>query len=303
MSMKINAAFLFLILVGITSCISNTEKSSIKNKVTEKRKIKVFLLAGQSNMDGRARGHNLTDEDIARLQKAQKQITLFYNHQQAVPLQLTTPSEYVQKKFDTKQVFGPELFFGINLAEAYPQDSIIFIKRSRGGMSLYGAWNPNWTIEKATAMKEDDDPKLYSDFINYTDSILSTMDTSTYKLCGMLWVQGESDSGTKKNGTIPADSYEQNLRDLINGVRTKFNKPDLPFLIFQVGHGKVVEGMKNIAKSDNYVTLIPQEKDVNSDYYFERNPAPLGHYKYKSMKKIGQYFFEYFQKDYAKNCK
>jgi len=301
--MRYFALFLLIIVMGFTSCVSKNNAMANNDQQNPKHKIKVFLLAGQSNMDGRARGYNLTEDDKARLQKAQSHILFYYNHQTPVPLQLTTPSKYVQKKFDTEQVFGPELFFGIKLSEAYPQDSFIFIKRSRGGMSLYGAWNPNWTEEKAKAMNEDDDPKLYSDFINYTDSILNTMDTSEYELCGMLWVQGESDSGTKKNGSIPAETYEQNLRNLINGVRTKFHKPNLPFLIFQVGTGKVVEGMKNIAADDDFVVLIPQDNDENSKYHFNRNPAPLGHYIYESMKRIGSYFFEFYENNFAKNCR
>ncbi len=57
----------------------------------------------------------------------------------------------------------------------------------------------------------------------------------------MLWVQGESDSG-KKGGLKPREAYEMNLTKLISRVRTDFNHPKLPFLMFQVGHGKVVEG-------------------------------------------------------------
>ena len=292
--MKFLLKTLSILLVVSMGC--NTQKSATKNN---NKKIMVFFLAGQSNMEGRARARNLTKEDLARLKHAQKNVTLFYNHLPPTPLQVSTPAKHTQKKFGAKTMFGPELFFGINLSEKYPDRKIVFIKRSKGGMSLYGAWNPDWTLEKAKAMKEDDDPKLYSDFIAYAKEVLSQYDPSEYELEGMLWVQGESDSGTRKNGTLPADSYEQNLKKLISGVKAEFNKPDLPFLIFQVGHGKVVKAMKNIAKEDPNVVLIPQSPDKNSEYYFEKNPRPLGHYKYKSMKKIGRLFFEYWQKDFS----
>jgi hypothetical protein len=275
-----------------------TKKSAITEKDT-KPKIKVFFLAGQSNMDGRARAYKLTDEDRARLQKAQKNVTLYYNHQKPVPLQPFTASDFLRKKFDAEKLFGPELFFGINMSEAYPDEQIVLIKRSRGAMSLYGAWNPEWTEEKARMMKEDDDPKLYRDFIQYADSILKSLDSTQYEICGMLWVQGEADSNKKKHGSTPAQYYEENLRKLIKGVRKEFNKPQLPFIMLQVGNGKVVEGMKHIAAEDEYVSLIPQESDTNSVWYFERNPRPIGHYKYESMKKIGKYFFDFYQKDYA----
>ncbi len=302
--MKKNRVYIIaivLLTMGLQACRAKTESKAVNNQASHK-KIKVFLLAGQSNMDGRARGRNLTADDLLRLEKAKKQIQFFYNHQKPVPLQLTTPSSYVQEHFDAKQVFGPELFFGINLAEAYPTDSFIFIKRSKGGMSLYGAWNPEWSLEKAQMMKEENEPHLYSDFINYTDSILGTMDTSKYEICGMLWVQGEADSGVKKHGPTPAEHYGENLRKLISGVRKELNVPQMPFIIFQVGHGKVIDAMKEIAAEDANVSLIPQSHDKKSNDFYERNPRPLGHYTYKSMKKIGGHFFEYFKNNYSKNC-
>ena len=296
-----NILLTIMALLIFGSCIA--QKEAAKTSKNDNKKIKVFFLAGQSNMEGRARAYNLTDEDKARLEKAKQNVTLYYNHEEPVPLQVTTPKKYVQNKFETEQVFGPELFFGINLAEAYPDQKFIFIKRSKGGMSLYGAWNPNWTEEKAKAMNEDDDPKLYSDFVAYAHSVLKDYDESEYELCGMLWVQGETDSGKKKYGTLPAETYEENLTNLIAGVRTEFSSPELPFIIFQVGNGKVVQAMKDIAKNDENVSLIPQEKDENSKYYFVKNPSPIGHYTYESMKKIGTYFFEYYQEDYAKKNK
>ena len=288
-----------LILFILVFLISGICRAQTPAETTGKKTIKVFFLAGQSNMDGRARAYRLTEEDKARLKKAGKNVTLYYNHQPPVPLQVTTPDEFVQKKFDTKQVFGPELFFGIKMSEAYPDDQIILIKRSQGGMSLYGAWNPEWSEEKAQLMNEENEPQLYKDFLSYAHSVLSQYDTSEYKICAMLWVQGETDSNIKKYGTAPADSYEANLKKLISGIRTGFSVHELPFIIFQVGHGKVVEAMKDIAKQDNNVVLIPQEYNKDSKYYFVKNPPPIGHYTYESMKKIGEYFFDYYQKYFA----
>ena len=265
----------------------------------ENKKIKVFFLAGQSNMDGCARAYNLNKEDLERLEKAKKNVVLYYNHQKPIPLNVSNANEYVKKTFKTDQVFGPELFFGIELSEAYPDHQIILIKRSRGGMSLYGAWNPNWTEEKAQLMNEQDDPQLYHDFVNYAHNILKEYDKSDYELCGMLWVQGEADSWKNKVDTKAADTYELNLNNLLKGVRTEFVSPELPFIIFQVGNEKVVQAMGNIANNDENVSLIPQEENDDSDSFFVKNPSPIYHYTYESMKKIGESFFKYYQNDYA----
>lgn len=268
---------------------------SCKAQITAQTKnTKVFLLAGQSNMDGRAKASGLSEMDKQRLKKAQKNVTLYYNFDEGNPLDTTKVAKHTAKKFGAEYLFGPELFFGINMSEKYPDHNIVLIKRARGGMSLYGAWNPDWTLEKAKLIKEEKQPKLYNEFIEYSRKVLSTIEKDGFELCGMLWVQGESDSG-KKGGLKPREAYETNLTTLISRVRTDFKHPKLPFLIFQVGHGKVVKAMRNIAETDENVILIPQEKDKDSKFHFERNPPPIGHYTAKSMKKIGKYFFEFYQ--------
>jgi len=288
-----NIYFLMLSLFILYGCVSKRDPSMNKDK-----KVMVFLLAGQSNMDGRARAFKLTAEDRKRLKEAQKNVILYYNHNEGTPLQVTKANDYITKKFHTDSVFGPELFFGISMSEKYPNRKIILIKRSKGGMSLYGAWNPVWNNEKAKLMHEENEPKLYSDFVNYAHTVLKDYNKSDYEICGMLWVQGETDSN-KKYGPEPATDYEKNLRKLISRVRKDFSAPHLPFLIFQVGNGKVVEGMKRTAKEDPFVSLIPQSYDRNAKDFFIRNPPPLGHYKYSSMKRIGNLFYSYYQEKYA----
>jgi len=297
--------YTYIVLLLLFACKSS-KNTSVEVKTPQEKvfsndqKTLVFLLAGQSNMDGRARGFKLTDEDKKRLKKAQKNVFLYYNHNTPGPLNLTHPGKYVQKKFNTETVFGPELFFGINMAEKFPGRKIILIKRSLGGMSLYGAWNPDWSIEKARYMHEENKPQLYNDFISYVKQILSNIKPDEYELAGVLWVQGETDSAVRKYGNLPGDTYYSNLKKLISGFRKEFQKNNLPFLIFQVGHGKVVEAMKQIAAEDKYTVLIPQKNEKNSAYYFEKNPPPLGHYTYESMKKIGRYFFEYYIHNFYK---
>ncbi len=257
-----------------------------------KKKKKVFLFAGQSNMDGRANGADLSEVDVKRLAAVAPRIQFYYNHQPVTSLQLTTPATYTKRKFNLEKSFGPELFFGIELAEKYPEEAFIFIKRAKGGTSLYGCWNPDWTAEKAALMKEADQPRLLADFIGYTTEVLTNYDASEYEIAGMLWVQGEADSGVKKWGPEPADTYGENLKKLIRKVRKELDEPQLPFMIFQVGHGKVVKGMEKAAAEDPDVYLIPQSKNKKSADFYEKNPPPIGHYTARSMKKIGEAFFE-----------
>lgn len=266
-----------------------------KTTASNTNKKKVFLFAGQSNMEGRANARQLSTDDLKRLSLVAHRIEFYYNHQPVTPLQLTTPVKEIQEIYSLTQSFGPELFFGIELAERYPNEAFIFIKLAIGGTSLYGCWNPSWSKEKAQWMEELEEPRLYDDFLEYIDQTLGNYNPKEYEIVGMLWVQGETDSGVKKWGEKPANEYGNNLRNLIERIRTDLVISQMPFVMFQVGHGKVVEGMKQIAKNDINVYLIPQSSNKESDNFYEQNPPPTGHYTAKSMKRIGTEFFKIYE--------
>lgn len=246
-------------------------------------------------MDGRANGDEITPEDLKRLAKISDRIHFYYNRKPVSPLKLTTAKEYHQKKFSLSRSFGPEIFFGIELAERFPDEEFIFIKRAKGGTSLYGCWNPAWTKKKAALVNELDQPKLFHDFIDFTFASLVSYQPNQYKICAMLWVQGETDSAVKKWGKKPANSYGANLKRLIETTRDTLNVNKLPFIIFQVGNGKVVKGMKQVANSDHNTFIIPQSNNPDSEDFYEKNPPPIGHYTAKSMKKIGIKFFKVYE--------
>ena len=196
------------------------------------------------------------------------------------------------------------MFFGINLSKAYPTHNFLFIKRAQGGTSLYGAWNADWSIEKAKLINEENKPRLFADFISTTDKQLSKLPPNSYEIVGMLWVQGESDSG-KKHGPLPSETYGENLKRLIQKVRQHYNLPDLPFLMLNVGSNKVVQGMKDAVKHLHNVTLVEKSKDPLKDNYTPTythfwNGKPAGHYNYIGMKKIGELFFDSYQSNYRK---
>lgn len=251
----------------------------------------VYLFAGQSNMDGRADGSLIMPADLARLDKVANRITFYYNGTTETPLQLTTPARHIQKKYDLVKSFGPELFFGIEMAEKYPDREFIFIKRALGGSSLYGCWNPDWDIEKARLMNEENRPRLYEELIDNTLSVLSNYNPNEYQVAGMLWVQGETDSAIKRWGDTPARKYGSILQNLIIKTRINLSAPNMPFVIFQVGNGMVVKGMTHVAQNDKDTYLISQSNDKSSNDFYPKNPPPIGHYTAESMKRIGVAFF------------
>ncbi len=285
-------------MIKITTVLCSLASLSLAQD--EAKKTQVFLFAGQSNMEGRADGDKISPEDIARLKAVQDRIEFAYNWKPITPLNITEPSNYIKKKFTLEKSFGPEIFFGIALAEAHPDEKFLFIKRSKGGTSLYGCWNPDWTLEKATLMKEEKAEKLYHDFIKYTDKVLSEREPGSYEIKGMLWVQGEADSGVKKKGPLPSQTYGANLKNLIQSVRKHYKKDKLPFLIQQVGGGDVVKGMKDAAANDPHVSFIAQSFEKDSPYFLPKNPPPIGHYVTEGMKRMGLNFYKTYDADYLK---
>ena len=276
------------------------------------KKTKVFLLAGQSNMDGRGDASKLTLQDQKALRFAQKSINFYYkgsvnNSKDAWVidgvLNTTDPPNFIKKKFRLETCFGPELFFGTELAKHYPDEKFLFIKRAQGGTSLYGAWNANWTLEKARTTNEENKPKLYQDFIATVDAQLAKLPFESYEIVGMLWVQGESDSGNK-NGPLPTETYEANITALIQKVRSHYQIDNLPFLMLGVGSNKVVKSMESASQKLPNVTLIKRSLNPDGINYTPRythkwNGKPANHYNYIGMKKIGQLFFENYNKFYS----
>jgi hypothetical protein len=198
------------------------------------------------------------------------------------------PSPEIAEIYQRELIFGPELFFGITLSEARPDEKILLIKRSEGATSLHGCWHPEWSEDKAATVGEEQKPKLYRALIEDINQVLSEYEKNEYEICAMLWVQGETDAGNE----IAAAAYGHNLQQFIRHIRQDVENDTLPFLLFQVGHGKVVEGMKQTAQLVPNVTLIPQSLDPMSPDFYPK--MENGHYNYEGMKKLGQRFAEVF---------
>ena len=276
------------LLLAICVCLSHAAIADELQKPDPGKRIKVFILAGQSNMEGRADGNKLNDEDRERLEKVQDRVQLAFNNVPPRPLNVVKPSDEIARIYERDLIFGPELFFGIAMAEAWPEDRILLIKLSAGGTSLHGAWNPNWQHDKAALMEEENNAQLYGALTEYVDEILSGYEPDEYELGAMLWVQGESDGSNK----TAAAAYGDNLAMLVSKIRQDLNREELPFIMFQVGRNKVVEGMRRVSRDVPGVTLIPQSQDPISLDFYEK--MENGHYNYAGMKKLGTRFAQVY---------
>ncbi len=261
------------------------------NKST--KEVQVVLLGGQSNMGGHGDFDKLDDTFKQRIKAVQARVTLSIDGKTPIPLSYYTSKS--DGKFDFTKSFGPELFIGLTLGEKYPDKEFLLIKTSHGGTALYGAWNPEWTAEKAKAIEKGEfkqNLKLYTEHLNSIHKNIEMLKEGgkSYQIFGMAWMQGENDAATE----VSANSYQENLLKLINCYRTEFKVPNMPFVIGQINsrYGEFKDGpkvvrqaMENVANADKNVGIIKTSTDTSWNDFPKHSDNV--HYNQEGQKRLG----------------
>ncbi len=184
----------------------------------------VYLLAGQSNMDGRG---NATDLEPA-LQKPNPHVLIWYRNPPAdsAAWKPLAPGFSIPPKHKTglpSPTFGPEIGFAKTLLEKNPQQRIGIIKGSKGGTSIE-QWSPgtDGDVESRGICY-----KYLMETITMAKAALQEQG-HTMTIRAILWHQGESNS---KNST---EEYQNKLLTLISRFREDLQLPDLPFFVGEV---------------------------------------------------------------------
>ncbi len=217
--------------------------------VPEPRPLKVFILAGQSNMEGQAvvdlegKDYNGGKGTLASLMKdpAKKGLLGHLKDEQGnwrvrddvwvsyqpeeKPLR-KGPLTFGFTRHGDSHHFGPELQFGHVVGDAI-ENPVLLIKTAWGGKSLYvdfrppssgGATGRYYTlmieqVRAALASIKKEFPEIKSD---------------GYELAGLVWYQGWNDGCDPKHA-VP--EYEANLVNLIKDVRKDLGAPALPVVV------------------------------------------------------------------------
>lgn len=246
-------------LVGLTSSAT---------PAAETQTFKVFILAGQSNMEGKAPNklleHQATDaktkDQFAHLRKDDKWIVRddvfikFLNRKGGLTIGFGSPDRT-----------GPELEFGTVLGNHF-SEPVLLIKTAWGGHSLVklfrspSAGLPSDAVLDAELTKAQDqvrrnndknkksDPlptledikKPYgSSYRQMLDEVKITLETSAElfpalkgkkpDIAGFVWFQGWNDQYGGQ------DEYASNMAHFIRDVRKDLNSPRLPFVIAAMG--------------------------------------------------------------------
>jgi hypothetical protein len=167
----------------------------------------VFLLAGQSNMGGHAKG------PVPEAYRDPPANVLFF---EAGEFRKLGPRDYdsgaVLRRGD-KGVgrFGPEVSFGHEIAKAFPTRKILLVKRGPGGTPLAGQWTPEVRGRHYDALLED-----YRAATKGRNAVPAAV----------IWAQGTADAMKEE----AAKAYGANLKLLVERLRKDLSAPELPFL-------------------------------------------------------------------------
>ena len=211
--------------------------------------LKVFLLAGQSNMEGQGvvdlegKDYNQGKGTLATLMRDPTKAPMFRHLKDAQgkwtvrddvwvryqrehgPL-LAGPLGFGFSVYGDPHHFGPELQFGHVVGDRF-ENQVLLIKTAWGGKSLYkdfrppssgGAVGKYYTL--MIAQVREALANLKTDFPSY--------DGRGYELAGFVWYHGWND-GVSPKTAVP--EYETNLVNLIKDLRKELNAPRLPVVI------------------------------------------------------------------------
>ena len=250
--------------------------------VTSAKALQVYILAGQSNMEGQSvvdltgknynEGRGTLVEVMARPANAERYAHLrakdgswvvrkdvWIRYQREKQPLLIGELSVGYAVYGDKHHFGPELQFGHVVGEA-SRDQVLLIKTAWGGKSLFRDFRPpsaggvvgpyyvKMLAEVRAALAD-----LKKDFPAY--------DGSPVELAGFVWYQGWNDGVNPKTAV---SEYEQNLAHLIRDVRKELNAPKLPVVIGELT-GPWVDAPKEwtaLRQAQANVALMPEFKDT-----------------------------------------
>jgi len=218
---------------------------------------RIFILAGQSNMAGAGISTELPEWYL----QTPEQVKLFED------------GEY--REFAYGKTFGPEIGFAHEIAQVYPDDTIILCKVACGGANLYYDWNPDGVSRGPEDVYRG---PLYPKLLNTLKQIIDGLHERKIEpvVSGMLWMQGERDAVFD----FMAETYEQNLQAFIACIRRDTSAAELPFIMGQIcprvinpetgeynhrWRRTVQAAQQQVAKTDRTVLLVPTDDIPQSD--------------------------------------
>lgn len=244
--------------------------------------IKVFILAGQSNMEGHGGVQTLDrmaeyPPTAKMLQKIKKNDGSFIVRDD-VFVSYRKSDEKIARPLSVgmgawgKDWFGPELMFGIEMGDHF-KEPVLLIKTCWGGHSLYGNFRPPSAGKPAyaTDYKPEEIGASYHKMVKEVRECLADLATDfpemkglETELCGFVWFQGWNDMCQPGDDTrqLVYDEYGPNFVHLVQDLRAEFKAPNLPVVIGELGVGgeKADKNMMDFRAAQAKIATAPELK-------------------------------------------
>jgi hypothetical protein len=236
--------------------------------------VKVFILAGQSNMQGQGWHDDSTDNGIDEDGTIRKMIENdaggTYDYLLDGNSDWVTRSDVHVYTVDGDRTgaltvgygvnstrTGAEYGFGWKVGDLITED-VLIIKTCWGGKSLMTDFRPPSAVEK----RGGEVGFYYQEILTVAADVLENIGNYVpgyagqgYQIAGFGWHQGWND---RVNSTAVAE-YEENLVDFINDIRFDLSYPDLPFVVANTGIGGLSES------NTNALALMQAQLNVGND--------------------------------------
>lgn len=214
-----------------------------------KSPVKVFVFAGQSNMQGKG--------SIKHLEQLTREKPAEYGHLRKGDKWVVRDDVWV-KFWDKKggltvgygkpeSRFGPELGFGHVVGDAL-EEQVLIIKVAWGGQNLAVDLRPPSSGKPAFELPQKLRDRIaagqYQVGIRYKQMLEEVRNTLAHlkdhfpdyggkgcEIAGFVWFQGFNDA----INTTYRKEYQQNLANLVRDIRRDFGKPKLPVVIGEFG--------------------------------------------------------------------
>ncbi len=261
----------FLVFVALAAIVS-----PLVGQQTE-LPIPVFVLAGQSNMQGQAvvdmnhpEHYNggkgtlqalLDDPAHAQSMGHLRDASGSWVTRNDVLIRYQTPQELKRGRlsigftgYGGQHHFGPELQFGHLMGDAY-EAPVLLIKAAWGGKSLFKDFRPPSAGGEVGPYYQKMIAEIRTAMKDYRQDFPELQDRDLY-LAGLAWQQGWNDMGDEDARA----EYADNLSHLIQDFRREFNSPWLPVVIGELGNGgpTTSEPMNQIRKAQADVGKRPE---------------------------------------------
>ena len=245
--------------------------------------LKVFILAGQSNMEGH--GGIMTLAQLGKhpthghLLKKIKNADGSFVVRDDVFVSYKKENEHIKRPLSVgmgawgPEWFGPELMFGIEMGD-HCKEPVLLIKTCWGGHNLFGCFRPPSAGKAAYEIgdwpKPGDVGASYHKMVKEVRECLANLDTDFPQLkglepeiCGFVWFQGWNDMCAPENVKQQVyDEYCSNFVHLVQDLRAEFKVPNMPAVVGELGVGgeKVDKNLLDFRAAQAKIATAPELK-------------------------------------------